>query len=64
MEVEVKGFKGLLIELQSTVALRSDFDTPRIVYYEIKLYNPDKRVTIKLEKVYPEEIKVIEKESK
>ena len=64
MEVEIRGFKGVLLELQSTIAIRSSFDTPRVAYYEVKLYNSDKKVKISLEKVYPEEINIIKKENK
>ena len=64
MEAEVKGYKGTILDLEGVTVTKSSFDKPRIAYYRVQLYDADKRATIELLNVNPEEIKIIEKESK
>ncbi len=64
MEAEVKGYKGTILDLEGVTVTKSSFDKPRIAYYRVKLYDADKRATIDLLNVSPEEIKIIKKESK
>lgn len=60
MEVEIKGFKGILVEIQSVVSVKSSFDKPRVDYYSVRLYNPENETTIILDKIYPSELEKME----
>lgn len=61
MEAEIKGYKGTILDLEGVTVTKSSFDKPRVAYYRIKLYDADRRATIELSNVNPEEIKIIEK---
>ena len=64
MEAEVREYKGTILELEGITVTKCNFDRPRVAYYRVKLYDADKKATIDLLNVYPEEIKIIEKVSK
>lgn len=58
MEAEVRGYKGVILDLEGKVVA---FEKPRIASYKVKLYDAEKITTIELLNVNPEEIKVIKK---
>ena len=64
MEAEVREYKGTILELEGITVTKCSFDRQRVAYYRVKLYDADKKATIDLLNVYPEEIKIIEKVSK
>lgn len=67
MEVEVRKYKGVILDLEGVIldlegvtVTKSSFDKPRIAYYRVKLYDADKKATIDLLNVDPKEIKIIQ----
>lgn len=60
MEVEVRKYKGVILNLEGVTVTKSSFDKPRIAYYRVKLYDADKKATIDLLNVDPKEIKIIQ----
>lgn len=61
MEIEVRGYKGEILDLEGVIVAKSSFDKPRIAYYRVKLYDADKRATIELLNINPEDLKIIQK---
>lgn len=61
MEAEVRGYKGVILDLEGKVVAKNSFEKPRIAFYKVKLYDAEKITTIELLNVNPEEIKVIKK---
>lgn len=59
MEAEIKGFKGTILLMEGTTVSKSSFDKPRVVYYNVKLYDADKKLTMEFINVYPQEIKIL-----
>lgn len=59
MEVEIRGFKGCIFEMDSNVITKVSWEEPKVVSYNVTLYIANRKATIKLKKVRPEEIKVL-----
>lgn len=61
MQIEVRGFKGKIINMQGIVIQKNAHF--RLISYNITLYIEDRKATVELKNVKPEEIRILEKES-
>lgn len=58
MEVIIKGFRGIILKMDSLVAV--EIQGKRVIAYTVTLYIPNKGITIDFENVRPSDIEAVD----